>query len=291
MSIRTRIFGPGADDPLLPIKTPKGAKPDMLDSVPVPRAESRRGNSRNRDRHRLTSEHAIVRRGGEEQVVELVNLSAGGAMVRGDLGAALWDEVRLVLAEDGELDCAVRWIKGDTFGLEFAAETRIDCEQEERDELLRAVIRKSFPHLETDPLGEDPEAEEAAEQQDPRRAERHPMIWSGVVYHDYEVEPVRLRNISATGAMVQSAHDLPVGATVYLEVGSTLKLEAIVRWTRGGQSGLAFAELFDVQSLSRARPGVAGDEANTCEVFGEQEPSAPAWRRPTIEQMARSLGG
>jgi hypothetical protein len=291
LSIRTRIFGPGADDPLLPPKTPKGAKGDTLDSVAVRRAESRRGNSRGRDRHRLSAEYAVLRRDGKEQVVELVNLSAGGAMIRGELGLSLWDQVRLELAEDGELDCAVRWIKGKDVGLEFAAETRIDCAREERDELLRAVIRKSFPTLQTDPLGHEAEAELDEEGGYQRMAERHPLIWSGIVYHDYDVEPVRLRNISATGAMVQSAHELPVGATVYLEVASVLKLEATVCWTRGGQSGLLFAERFDVQTLSRARPEVAVDEGNTCEVYGQHEPYAPAWRRATIDQMARTLGG
>jgi PilZ domain. len=291
LSIRTRIFGPGADDPLLPPKIRKGAKADALDSVAVRRAESRRGNSRNRDRHRLSAEYAVLRREGKEDVVELVNLSAGGAMLRGDLGLSLWDQVRLVLGEDGEMDCAVRWIKGRDIGLEFAAETRIDCGNDERDDLLRAVIRKSFPTLQSDPLGPEPSAEIEEESGYHRVAERHPLIWSGIIYHDYEVEPVRLRNISASGAMVQSAHELPVGATVFLEVASVLKLEATVRWTRGGQSGISFAEPFDVQTLSRARPEVAVDEGNTCEVFGHHEPYAPAWRRATIDQMARTLGG
>jgi hypothetical protein len=291
VSIRTRIFGAGADDPLLPSKTPLGAKADALESVAVRRRESRRGNSRNRDRHRLSAEYAVLRRDDKEEVVELINLSAGGAMVRGELELTLWDQVRLELAEDGELDCAVRWIKGKDIGLEFAAETRIDCATDERDELLRAVIRKSFPTLDTDPLGVDPELELQEEGGDHRVAERHPLIWSGIIYHDYEVEPVRLRNISATGAMVQSAHELPVGATVFLEVASVLKLEATVCWTRGGQSGLAFAEPFDVQNLARARPEVAVNEGNTCEVFGHHEPYAPAWRRATIDQMARTLGG
>ena len=294
MSIRTRIFGSGADDPLLPSKQPKGAKADMLDSIAVRRRESRRGNSRNRDRHRLNAEYAVLRHGSEEHVVELINLSAGGAMVRGDFSLTLWDQVRLVLAEDGEIDCAVRWIKGADIGLEFAAETRIDCDSEIRDELLRAVITKSFPDLEIDPLGRETEQALADGEEpagEPRGAERHPLIWTGIIYHDYEVEPVRLRNISSTGAMVQSAHDLPVGSTVFLEVGSVLQLEATVRWTRGGQSGIAFAEPFDIKHLSRARPEVAVDEGNTCDVFGQHEPYAPAWRRATIDQMARTLGG
>src|SRR5918911_727758 len=103
MSLRTRIFGPGADEPLLRCKAPKGVKPDMLDSVPVPRSETRRGNARSRDRHRLTSEQVLLRHDGDERVVELVNLSAGGAMIRGEFELMLWDHVSLVLGEEGEL--------------------------------------------------------------------------------------------------------------------------------------------------------------------------------------------
>ena len=149
MSIRTRIFGPGADEPLLRAKTPKGAIPDSLDSVRVPRAETRRANARGRDRHRLSSEHAILRHEDREQDVELVNLSAGGAMIRGcALDLMLWDHVHLVLGEGAGVECAVRWIKDDRVGLEFAHETRIDCDEDTHDELLLAVIRKTFPDVE-----------------------------------------------------------------------------------------------------------------------------------------------
>jgi hypothetical protein len=298
MSIRTRIFGPGADEPLLRTKKPKGAKFDMLDSVRVPRAETRRGNARGGDRHRLSAEQAILRHQGHEHVVELVNLSGGGAMIRGDLDLMLWDHVGLVLGQDGELDCAVRWIKGDCAGLEFAHETRIDCETHERDELLRAVIRKSFPDLEValdypqrraedDPLV-DPESVAR------RRAERHPLVWNGVIYydevHDYEAEPVRLRNISATGALVQSGNALPEGATVYLDMRSAGRHAATVKWTRGDQSGLQFHHPFDIQSLADSTPDIASDDPSYPTEFGTQEPWAPGWKRSTLNELARDLG-
>jgi PilZ domain len=298
MSIRTRIFGPGADEPLLPIKKPKGAKFDALNSVIVPRAETRRGNARGGDRHRLTSEQAILRHGDHEHVVELVNLSSGGAMIRGDFDLMLWDHVVLVLGEEGELDCAVRWIKGDQAGLEFAHETRIDCDDEDHDELLRAVIRKSFPDLEIeleypkrraedDPLI-DPESVAR------RRAERHPLVWNGVIYydefHDYEAEPVRLRNISVTGALVQSGNPLPEGAHVFLDMRAAGRLAATVKWTRGDQSGLQFEEPFDIHQLAYAAPEVTSAENSPPAEFGTQEPWAPGWKRSTVSQLARDLG-
>lgn len=269
-----------------------------LTAVPVSRSERRRGNQRDDDRHRLSGERATVRHDGRDHPVELINLSAGGAMVRGSMELMLWDHVRLVLGEDGELECAVRWLKGDDVGLEFAHETRIECDDDTRDTLLRAVILKSFPGAAIAPLcgpGANVPADDSEDQDKRRGATRHPLIWSGVVYHDYDVEPVRLRNISVSGAQVQSAHDLPEGATVYLDLGSAGKLESTVCWTRGGQSGLAFAEPFDIQKLASVTPAVAGevagDAALPAEAFGNQEPWAPGWRRSTIDEMARSLGG
>lgn len=297
MSIRTRIFGPGADDPLLSSKRPKGAKSDLLESVVVPRAECRRGNARHRDRHRLTEEQAILQRKGREIAVELVNVSAGGAMIRGQFELQLWDHVGLVLGEGGKLDCAVRWIKGNMVGLEFADETRIDCEKNVRDEILRAVIRKSFPGVAELTLehpkrraDDDPAVDYDSVKR--RQADRHPLVWNGVIYyddrHDYEAEPVRLRNISMTGALVQCGNPLPEGETVYLDLRSAGRHAAIVKWTRGDQSGLQFKELFDIHLLSKTRPEIASTTGGR-ETLGNA--ATGAWHRASIEEMARLLGG
>ena len=300
MSIKTRIFGAGADDPLLPVKKKKGSRPHTLNSVIISRAECRRGNARGRDRHRLMSEQAVVRQDGRDHSVELVNLSAGGAMVRANLELRLWDQVGLVLGGDSELDCAVRWIKGNSIGLEFAHETRIDCDEDDRNDLLRAVIRKSFPdaadidleypkrRIDDDP-SVDPEGAKR------RSADRHPLIWTGVIYYDdcndYQAEPVRLRNISATGALVQSGNPLPEGALVYLDLRGAGRFAATVKWTCGDQSGLEFHELFDIHSLSNVRPEITAPTGIANEAFGNQEPWAPGWQRSTVEQIAQSLGG
>jgi len=297
MSIRTRIFGPGADDPLMPSKNPKGALADTLNSIRIARTECRRGNARGGDRHRLMSEKALLRFEDREHDVEMVNLSAGGAMIRAGFELSLWDHVRLVLGSEGEIDCAVRWIKDDRIGLEFAHETRIDCGEDDRNELLRAVIRKSFPDLAEISLeypqrrvDDDPSVDPESARR--RQADRHPLVWNGVIYyddrHDYEAEPVRLRNISITGALIQSGNPLPEGDTVYLELRGAGRFPATVKWTLGDQSGLEFHELFDIQSLSDVRPEVAS-ETVTHETFGSQEPWAPGWKRATVEQMAQSL--
>jgi len=293
MSIRTRIFGPGADEPLLRSKAPKGARPEMLDSVRVPRTEARRSNGRGADRHRLTAEQALLRHGDHDHVVELVNLSAGGAMIRGEFELMLWDQVTLVLGDHGEIDCAVRWIKETQAGLEFAHETRIDCDADEHDDLLRAVIQKSFPEVEISLERPRPLSEDVSVPQIQRRAERHPLIWNGVVYHDElhdtGAEPVRLRNISNSGALVQSGGALPEGARVYLDMKAAGRHAATVKWTRGDQSGLKFDEPFDLQLLAYAGPEIASADNAPSAEFGTQEPWAPGWRRSTLNQIARDL--
>jgi hypothetical protein len=282
---------------LLRAKAPKGAQSDMLDTVVVPRAETRRGNARGGDRHRLTSEQAILRHDRQEHIVELVNLSAGGAMIRGDVELVLWDQVGLVLGDTGEIDCAVRWLKDDRAGLEFAHETRIDCEPDEHDELLRAVIQKSFPEadiaLHAAPQAEDRVIESPHMLQS--RADRHPLVWNGVIYFDEAAdlgsEPVRLRNISATGALVQSGNPLPQGETVYLDMRASGRHAATVVWSRADQAGLEFHAPFNLQSLSNARPDIASDENSPAPAFGSQGPWAAGWKRSTLNELARNLGG
>lgn len=268
-----------------------------LDGVVVPRSEGRSSNQRDGDRHRLSNEQAIIRRKGKTHVVELVNLSHGGAMVAGDFKAKLWDKVELVLGDDdggaGEIECAVRWIRDGRFGLEFAHETRVDCDSATLDELLRKVICNSFPGVE---LKQRPAAPEQAEEPEQKRSEvRHPLIWNGILHHDYDWEVVRLRNISRLGALVECSANLPAGVTVFLDLGEAGRLGATVSWSRGNQSGLAFAEPFDVQSLAKATPEVAAKQGHR-PAFGEsgrseQSPWAPQWGRLSIDELGRNLGG
>jgi hypothetical protein len=91
-------------------------------------------------------------------------------------------------------------------GLEFAHETRIDCEPQARDALLLEVIHRSFPDValaardEADlplPVEETEKQDDDDSVANSRRIERrHPLVWMGEVYFAHSNEKVRLRNIS-----------------------------------------------------------------------------------------------
>ncbi len=260
-----------------------------LGDVKVARSESRSSNQRGGDRHRLSDEQAVVRRKGKHHVVDLINLSHGGAMISGKFKAKLWDRVELVLGEAGEIECAVRWIRGDRIGLEFAHETRVDCDSETLDELLREVIRNSFPDV---VIKDRPPAPVAVEQK--RNETRHPLIWSGILHHDYEWDTVRLRNISRSGALVECSATLPAGVTVYLDLDAAGRIGATVSWSRGNQAGLAFQEPFVVRCLSKSTPEVAPTQGSRPNFAGEgksdQSPWAPQWKRLSVDELGSSLG-
>lgn len=261
-----------------------------LGGIKVARSESRTSNQRDSDRHRLADEQAVIRRKGKKHVVQLINLSHGGAMVAGSFKAKLWDKVELVLGEGGGIECAVRWMRDDKFGLEFAHETQVDCDPQTHDDLLRQVIHNSFPDVEVAVRPVQPE------EQEKRVATRHPLIWKGIVHHDYEWYDVRLRNISASGALIECSTSLPVGVTVFLDLGETGRIGSTVSWSRGNQSGLSFHNAFDVRTLAKSTPDVAAINAAKPHFapYGrgcDQSPWAPQWNRASLDELANSLGG
>ena len=287
---------PGASPIVTAKKTRADPAAEGLEAVSVPRAEGRRANHRGGDRHRLTDEQAIVRFGLKEHKVDLVNLSRGGAMIEGRFKANLWDRLELVLGTGGAVECVVRWVRGNRYGLEFAHETRIECDPETMNAMLCDVIRNSFPEHQEKLAAPDADSGQAPEaERIERAAVRHPLIWSGILHHDYEWEAVRLRNISATGALVECSAEFPIGASVHLDLGSAGRLAATICWSRGAQTGLEFAEPFNVHKLADAKPEIASADwimPDYLKPDGKSSvPAVEPWKRASVEELSRSLGG
>ena len=283
MNIRSKIFGGGNgedESPIVVSKNPKGAKADALNSISVKREATRKGNSRDADRYRLP--HEQVQLTYEERTFEaqLINLSGGGAMVAGDFEPKLWDRLQLHLGENGTIDCAVRWIKDGRVGVEFAHETRLDCSADEQAVVLREVIARSFPEIEFEGVRPAPRP---SKEDDLRDGRRHPLIWSGLIHHDFQSSPVRLRNVSATGAMIECSAPLRVGSEPLLELGDGLQIPTTVAWVFGDTAGLRFDGQFDLAQLARSRPQLA--TANW-ERPAYLQPTLPAEDSPWDERMS-----
>lgn len=269
-----------------------------LTGVAVPREETRARDERGGDRHRLTSEKATIVIGKRKRDVELINVSGGGAMIAGDVTLKLWDKVGLRFGEDGCVECAVRWIRDGRIGLEFAHETRLDCSDDERAAVLREVIRRSFTdiHFAARHTGDQVEAESHATPEDEQRiADRHPLIWTGVLHHDYQSSPVRVRNISATGAMLECNTPVRVDTQPLLELGDAISLSGTVVWAVGDQVGFHFHSPFDLRDLAESLPDVAPSEWIRPSYLdpdpGKDSPWDPRWNRLSVGELRSELEG
>ena len=297
------LSGKGAvsANPLVTDKSPRGSDSDDLSSIEVQRQEIRAADHRGGDRHRLASEQAQARYRGKTHSVELINLSGGGAMIAASFSPYLWERVDLLLGEGSGVECAVRWVRHDRIGLEFAHETAIDCPAEQRNALLIAVIEKNFPEaggrieLATDaaePIAQPkPTAIDAA-----RRADiRHPLIWTGKLCHAHDQHDVRLRNIGEHGALIDQVPPLKEGDHPLLDLGNGIQLLATVAWSRGGQAGLRFDDLFDLKRLASAAPKVAGTDwvppSYLDSKADDSDPWAQGWGRQSVEELRSSLEG
>ena len=280
----------------------KGAG-DSLEAVEVPRSASRTANHRDNDRYRLPDEVVFARYGRKRHEARLINLSGGGAMIEAPFRPEIWDRVDLELGRGGAIECAVRWIRGERIGLEFAHETRIEARQEKRRALLREVLERSFPDVSLEPEElppPSPAPEEQAEQPEPviqdhsRRVEpRHPLIWCGEIHFDHDTRPVRLRNISASGALIEIMDVLPTGAELHLDLGEAGALFATVSWARGDQVGLKFKSRFDLMRLAKSKPQVAPGQWTKPEYLRDEStetsPWASEWGRLTLPELRNTL--
>lgn len=291
--------GSVAHGPQMPAKRPRGKAADSgLGSVTIARDSTRASDHRDGDRHRLSAESATLKVGTKTIPVELVNLSGGGAMIATGEPLEMWQKVVLVLGGEHELECAVRWLRGERVGLEFAHETQVVGDCATRDAMLLQTIRRSFPAANKAPVRSAPAkapAPEPARDEHRRGSPRHPLIWSGDIIHEFDSCRVRLRNISETGALVQGAGAYPADAEVLLDLGEAGQHFARVSWSHGDQLGLRFNQPFDISQLGKAKPDVANHRWSQPEYLRATAAEKSAWARDwgasSIDELAVELEG
>jgi len=115
------------------------------------------------------------------------------------------------------------------------------------------------------------DAREAARNRPPR----HSLIRTGALIAGKEQWPVRLRNISAGGAMVESKRQLAVGSKADLDLGDNVRLSAEVRWSHDDRIGLQFAQSFDLARFGRVRREAPEVRMLTPEYLNKVDSPAP----------------
>jgi hypothetical protein len=250
-----------------------------LAALAIPRAETRTSNQRSEDRHLNVVERAEIRFRKRNYDVAVINVSRHGAQIEMPEGAAIEPRIgeKMQIRFEGlnRTDCAVRWLRGRRMGLEFAQETVVIAPPAVK-ELIVAGRRE----------GERPTpAEERAD-----RAPRQSLLWKAVLHWDHGTFKVRIRNISAEGAMLEGAGDLPAGSGIVLDLGDGGAVSGTVRWARSGQFGIHFDSRFDMRRLVRRDEPKAQAPALVKPAYLESEldansPWAAAWEKFTPDDL------
>ena len=225
---------------------------DALGVEMIRRSEVRRNDDRAEGRQRLEGELIGVEFEGRSIPLTLINLSRGGAMLEGDIQLGLFSEVVLVLPGEHRVRCIVRWLKGDRMGLEFEDGTHLQLSRVERGDLVRGVIAKTFPGFDLTQL-ETPRQQPSP----PDRAPRRVLSWAATLIYGFRSTPVRLRNISSSGALIEAETQMPQGTEVVLDLGAAGMIDSTIVWSFCDQLGLRFATPFNLAAMGRAMPQVA----------------------------------
>ncbi|HEY0163969.1 MAG TPA: EAL domain-containing protein [Sphingomicrobium sp.] len=82
------------------------------------------------------------------------------------------------------------------------------------------------------------------------REPRHRLMRRAVANIGGQVIEIRLRNISATGALVECAHSVSPGVSVTVDIIGVGPVVGTVRWAQEGKFGIQFDDSFDLRSLA-----------------------------------------
>jgi diguanylate cyclase (GGDEF)-like protein len=108
------------------------------------------------------------------------------------------------------------------------------------------------------------------------RPPRHRLIRTGTLDVNGDTLPVRLRNISAGGAMVECERSVPADTSVRLDLDEAGQLDAEVRWSARGQLGMRFAKPFTLSRLARRAALPAAGKMLTPTYLDAPQAAAPA---------------
>jgi hypothetical protein len=218
-------------------KPGRGDSGPSLASLAITRTEARTSNQRREERHLKVCETAILKFRNRKHEVRVTNVSNHGTMIEADIVPRIGERVQIAFEGCIRTDCIVRWVRGPRIGLEFHTETVVVAPARVRDAIVSG--RR---------IGE-------SEMDEPRlvkaRPPRQTLLWTAVMHWTEGSQQVRVRNISAEGAMLEAQEDLPQHLPVVLDLGAGGATAGHVRWSRAGQIGVGFDERYDLRQLAR----------------------------------------
>lgn len=237
-----------------------------LAKIAIRREEARITNQRSEDRLRDRIEQSTIVFRRRKYEVKVVNVSSRGAMIESDIEPRIGEALDILFSEDNRTRCLVRWVREGRIGLEFVKEAIVwDCSQPQ-------ISRVGGDSAEADGHGEERDAPRPVVD----RGARHALLRKGTLYWSGVNIPVRLRNISAHGAKIESEQELRPGSEVELDLGEAGFQMAEVRWSKDGQVGLRFADDFDISSLAPGAPSEnAPDMLKPAYLETELRPDSP----------------
>lgn len=168
-------------------------------------------------------------------------------------------------------------------------ETQLRCPDDDQAILLREVVGEAF-HAET-----RRPSTASGNKSEQRSNKRHPLIWSGELIYGPSTWKVRVRNISETGALVESEKTLTEGNQVVLDLLEAGSINATVSWAVGDHTGLRFDESFDMRNLAKAKPRIAPTTwlrpSYLINEVAEESPWDVAWNRMSLDELREELEG
>ncbi|HWT11511.1 MAG TPA: PilZ domain-containing protein [Allosphingosinicella sp.] len=255
-------------------KAGSGRGGGSLAAIKVRREESRRCDQRREGRHPNVVDAAAITYQRRTHQVAVLNVSSRGAMIQCDaLKPRIGARIEIRFADCNRTECFVRWVRDGRIGLEFGKETLVIGPAQVR-ELIVGGRR----------AGEQPTVEIKRE-----RAPRQSLILRGELHWAGGSMPVRLRNISADGAMLEGSQDLEPGGAVVLELGGVAAVAGRVRWCRSRQLGIRFDEPFDLPSLAHPDEAPQGPAMVKPDYLRtEKDPDSPwaaRWDKLTADNL------
>jgi len=215
----------------------KDGRTTGLAGISIARQEARQHNQRREERLLNLADVATVTFRRKRYDVRVVNVSRHGVMISADIAPRVGERMEIRFEDCNRTACFVRWIKGSRIGLEFTTETVLIAPADIRELIVGG--RRS---------GEQPPRLEIKGERPPRQN----LYLSGLLHCGNGSPAVKVRNISANGAMVDCGENLLVSSPVVLELagGGAVAVEGRVRWCQSGQIGLLFDRPFDMRLMA-----------------------------------------